>query len=83
MSTAIATVIVGTLSLLGTLVGSYSGMKLMTYRIEQLEKKVDKHNNFAERIPIIEEKILVANQRIDKLERELFKDDKHYRPKHT
>lgn len=70
MSTAIATVIVGLLSLLGTLVGSFSGMKLMSYRIEQLERKVDKHNNFAERIPVIEEQIKVANHRIDDLEHE-------------
>ena len=69
MSTAVATIIVGTLSLLGTVIGSYSGMKLMTYRIEQLEKKVDKHNNFAERIPVLEEQIKVANHRIDDLER--------------
>lgn len=41
----------------------------MSYRIEQLEHKVDKHNNFAERIPVIEEKIAVANHRIDDLER--------------
>ena len=70
MSTAIATVIVGLLSLLGTLVGSFVGMKLMSYRIEQLERKVDKHNNFAERIPVIEEQIKVANHRIDDLEHE-------------
>lgn len=62
------TVIVGVLSLLGTIIGSYSGMKLMSYRIEQLERKVDKHNNFAERIPVIEEQIKVANHRIDDLE---------------
>lgn len=62
-------IIVAVLSLIGTLIGSYSGMKLMTYRIEQLEKKVDKHNNFAERIPIIEEQIKVANHRIDDLEK--------------
>lgn len=68
MSAAVATVIVGLLSLLGTTIGSYSGMKLMTYRIEQLEKKVDKHNNFAERIPVLEEKVEVANHRIDDLE---------------
>lgn len=73
MSTAIATVIVGALSLLGTLAGSFGGMKLMTYRIEQLEKKVDKHNNFAERIPVLEEKIEVANHRISDLEREVNK----------
>lgn len=62
------TVIVGVLSLIGTIIGSYSGMKLMSYRIEQLERKVDKHNNFAERIPVIEEKLAVANHRIDDLE---------------
>lgn len=66
-----STVIVGGLSLLGTIIGSYSGMKLMSYRIEQLERKVDKHNNFAERIPILEEKISVANHRIDDLEKKV------------
>ena len=73
MSTAIANVIVGALSLLGKLAGSFGGMKIMTYRIEQLEKKVDKHNNFAERIPVLEEKIEVANHRISDLEREVNK----------
>lgn len=68
MSTEMATVIVGALSLMGTVLGSYSGMKLMTYRIEQLEKKVDKHNNFAERVPILEEQMKVANHRIEDLE---------------
>lgn len=63
-------ILVGVLSFAGTLVGSFSGMKLMSYRIEQLEKKVDKHNNFAERIPILEEKISVANHRITDLEHE-------------
>lgn len=70
MSTAGATVIVGALSLLGTLLGSWSGLKLMSYRIEQLEKKVDKHNNFAERVPILEEQMKVANHRLDDLEHE-------------
>lgn len=64
LTTAGATVIVGGLSFIGTIAGSYGGMKLMSYRIEQLEKKVDKHNNFAERIPVIEEQIKVANHRI-------------------
>jgi hypothetical protein len=63
-----STVIVGVLSLLGTMAGSFGGMKLMSYRIEQLEKKVDKHNNFAERIPVIEEHIKNQDQRLDELE---------------
>lgn len=55
-------------SIIGTFAGSFSGLKLTSYRIEQLEKRVEKHNNFAERIPILEEKISVANHRIDDLE---------------
>lgn len=69
MSTAMATVIVGVLSLFGTLAGSYGGMKLMTYRIEQLEQRVNKHNSVIERTYILEEQMKVANHRIDDLER--------------
>lgn len=61
-------VIVGVLSLTGTIIGSFSGMRLMSYRIEQLEKKVDKHNNFAERMPVVEEKMKVHEHRIEDLE---------------
>lgn len=63
-------IIVGLLSLLGTCLGSWSGLKLMSYRIEQLEKKVEKHNNFAERLPVVEEQIKVINHRINDLEGE-------------
>lgn len=68
------TIIVAGLSLIGTTVGSLCGIvassKLTAYRIEQLEKKVDKHNNFAQRVPILEEQMKVANHRIDDLEHE-------------
>ena len=47
------TVIVGILSLIGTLAGTFGGIitanKLITYRIERLEEKVNKHNNIVER----------------------------------
>lgn len=65
-------VIVALISLCGTALGAFGGIvasaKLTTYRLSQLEKKVDKHNNFAERIPIVEEKIKVINHRLDDLE---------------
>lgn len=65
-------IIVAALSLVGTLGGSLGGIlvssKLTNYRIEQLEKKVDKHNNFAARVPVLEEQMKVANHRIDDLE---------------
>lgn len=66
-----STIIVAVLSLLGTLAGSYGGMKIMTYRIEQLERKVEKHNSFAERLPVVEEQIKVANHRISDLEQKV------------
>jgi len=73
------TIIVALLSLLGSLGGTLGGIalnsKLSNYRIEQLEKKVDKHNNIIERTykledndKLLEEKIKVANHRIDDLE---------------
>lgn len=53
--------IVALISLIGTLVGTFGGIivsaKLTNYRLEQLEKKVEKHNNFAERMPVIENEI--------------------------
>ena len=64
------TVVVAVLSLLGTLIGSFGGTQLIKYRIEQLEKKVEKHNSVVERTYLLDEKIKVANHRIDDLERE-------------
>lgn len=47
-------VIVALASLLGTGIGSYSGFRLMKYRIEQLEKKVEKHNQFYDKVNALE-----------------------------
>lgn len=69
-----STIIVALISLVGTLIGSLCGIivssKLTNYRIEQLEKKVDKHNNFAEKIPIINEKMEELTRRLEVIERE-------------
>lgn len=51
-------VIVGILSFLGTLIGAFSASRLSTYRIEQLEKKVEKHNNIIERMYKVEGQIV-------------------------
>lgn len=65
-----STIIVSILSLLGTFIGSYSGFKLTEYRVQQLEKRVSEHNNFARRLPVVEEQIKVINHRIEDLEKE-------------
>ena len=43
--------------------------KLTNYRLAQLEKRVAEHNNFARRMPVVEEQIKIINHRIDDLER--------------
>ncbi len=74
------TVLIALISLFGTLGGTFGGIltssKLTNYRIEQLEKRVEKHNHLVERtyeleekIEIHEEKIKVVNHRIDDLEK--------------
>ena len=65
------TVIVAILSLIGTLVGSLFGIltanKLTNYRIEQLEKKVEKHNSVIERVYKLEKHEAVIEEEIDHL----------------
>lgn len=74
-------VITAALSLVGTLVGTLGGIALSSnltnYRIEQLEKKVEKHNNLITRtykleqeFAVMDERVRVANHRIEDLERE-------------
>jgi hypothetical protein len=66
-------VIVALLSLAGTAMGAFGGVmasaKLTNFRLEQLEKKVDEHNSFGKRIPVIEEQIKVMTHRVSDLER--------------
>jgi ABC-type lipoprotein release transport system permease subunit len=63
-------------SLIGSLIGILASSKLVQYRLEQLEKKVQAHNNLIERmynvearLDLDEEKLKVANHRIDDLEK--------------
>lgn len=73
-------IIVAVLSLAGTLAGAYLANRksaaLIAYRLEELEKKVSKHNTLVERMynletkaDVFEEKLRVANHRIDDLEK--------------
>ena len=74
-----AEIIVSLITLLGSALGTFAGIavnsKLTNYRIEQLEKKQDKHNSLIERVYLIEqhnavvdEDIKVVNHRIEDLE---------------
>ena len=65
-------IIVAGLALVGTAFGSIMGVrtshKMTVYRIDQLEKKVDKHNEVIKRTYVLEEQMKVANHRIEDLE---------------
>ena len=67
-------VIAAVLALVGTIIGSGGGIlvssKLTNYRLQQLENKVAEHNNYARRMPVVEEQIKVINHRIHDLEHE-------------
>ena len=65
-------VIVALIALAGTVLGSGGGIlvssKLTAYRLQQLEKRVAEHNNYARRMPVVEEQIKVINHRVSDLE---------------
>ena len=63
----IGSIIVAVLSFLGTCIGSLTGIKLIKYRIEQLEKKVDKHNAVIERTYHLEDDIKYIKEDIKEL----------------
>ena len=66
-------IIIALIAFFGTVLGSFGGVissaKLTNFRIKQLENKVDKHNNFALRIPVIEQELKVMNHRVSDLEK--------------
>ena len=68
-------IIVALLGFAGTLVGTFTGIltsaKLTAYRLEQLEKRVSEHNNFARRMPVVEEKIENLFRQVTELERRM------------
>lgn len=53
-----------------------TAQKVTDVKLEELTREVRKHNNFAERIPVLEEKIKVANNRIADLERDMDRGGK-------
>ena len=65
-------IIVALIALVGTLGGSFGGIlvsaRLTNYRLQQLEDKVAEHNQYARRLPVVEEQIKVINHRLADLE---------------
>ena len=69
----IVAIITGVLTLIGVLISNSRSQAVAETRLEELTREVRLHNNFAQRVPVIEEQIKVANHRINDLENEVHK----------
>ena len=74
METIVAAIITGIVTLAGVLIANSKSQAVTNVKIEELTREVRKHNSFAEKIPVIEEQIKVANHRIDDLEQQSRKE---------
>lgn len=69
MDSIIAAVITGGVTLLGVILANGKAQAVTETKLDELTREVREHNNFAKRVPVVEEQIKVINHRIEDLER--------------
>lgn len=67
----ICAVITGGLTLLGVIIANSKTQAVTEARLEELTREVREHNNFARRVPVVEEQIKVINHRLQDLEQDM------------
>ena len=73
MEAIIAALVSGAVTLLGVLIANSRSQAVTDAKLEELTREVREHNNFAKRMPVVEEQIKVINHRIADLEKEEHK----------
>ena len=68
MESIIAAFITGGVTLLGVLIANGKSQAVTETKLDELTREVREHNNFARRMPVVEEQIKVINHRIEDLE---------------
>ena len=68
MNEIIVALITGGITLVGVLISNQKSQAVTDTKLEELTREVREHNNFARRVPVMEEQIKVINHRIDDLE---------------
>ena len=68
MNEIIVALITGGVTLAGVLISNQKSKAVTETKIEELTREVREHNNFAKRMPVVEEQIKVINHRIEDLE---------------
>lgn len=71
MDSIIAAVITGGVTLLGVILANGKAQAVTETKLDELTREVREHNNFAKRMPVVEEQIKVINHRIEDLERKV------------
>ena len=74
MGAIIVALVSGGITLVGVLIANSKTQAVMDTKLEELTREVREHNNFAKRMPVVEEQIKVINHRISDLE-EFHKPD--------
>ena len=70
MESMITAIITGGITLLGVLIANGRSQAVMETKVEELTREVREHNNFARRMPVVEEQIKVLNHRVSDLEQQ-------------
>ena len=69
MENIVVALITGAITLFGVLIANSKSQAVTDTKFEELTREVREHNNFAHRVPLLDEKIKVINHRIDDLEK--------------
>lgn len=69
MENIIVALITGAITLFGVLIANSKSQAVIDTKLKELTREVREHNNFAKRVPVLEEQMKVANHRIDDLEK--------------
>lgn len=77
METILAAVITGGVTLIGVLIANGKTQAVTETKLEELTREVRMHNNFAQRVPVIEEQLKVANHRIADLEEHEYERERN------
>lgn len=68
IASIVSAVITGAVTLAGVLIANAKAQAVTETKLEELTREVREHNNFARRMPVVEEQVKVINHRIDDLE---------------
>ena len=68
IAAGLSALITGALTLAGVIIANNKNQTVTETKLEELTREVREHNNFAKRMPVVEEQVKVINHRIDDLE---------------